>query len=289
MHVAGQVLEDVRVADARAYELSQTDFDELRGLVKTYTGISLSETKRELVKRRFTPRLRALGLDGFDAYIRYVHAYPEDELMEFASAITTNLTSFFRERHHFDYLTSEVVPQLLQSNRSTRRIRVWCSAASTGQEPYSIAMTLLDAIPDINAWDLRILATDIDRACLERADSGIYDLGEIEQVSSALRARWFLRGTGSNAGKAKVRDALKRFVQFRPLNLIGSWPISGPVDVIFCRNVFIYFDKAQQKQIMDRYSRLQAPGAYLFLGHSESLHNLSRDYRLVAHTVYRRV
>lgn len=289
MHVAGQVLEDVRVADARAYELSQTDFDELRGLVKTYTGISLSETKRELVKRRFTPRLRALGLDGFDAYIRYVHAYPEDELMEFASAITTNLTSFFRERHHFDYLTSEVVPQLLQSNRSTRRIRVWCSAASTGQEPYSIAMTLLDAIPDINAWDLRILATDIDRACLERADSGIYDLGEIEQVSSALRGRWFLRGTGSNAGKAKVRDALKRFVQFRPLNLIGSWPMSGPIDVIFCRNVFIYFDKAQQKQIMDRYSRLQAPGAYLFLGHSESLHNLSRDYRLVAHTVYRRV
>lgn len=289
MHVAGQVLEDVRVADARAYELSQTDFDELRGLVKTYTGISLSETKRELVKRRFTPRLRALGLDGFDAYIRYVHAYPEDELMEFASAITTNLTSFFRERHHFDYLTSEVVPQLLQSNRSTRRIRVWCSAASTGQEPYSIAMTLLDAIPDINAWDLRILATDIDRACLERADSGIYDLGEIEQVSSALRGRWFLRGTGSNAGKAKVRDALKRFVQFRPLNLIGSWPMSGPVDVIFCRNVFIYFDKAQQKQIMDRYSRIQAPGAYLFLGHSESLHNLSRDYRLVAHTVYRRV
>lgn len=272
-----------------SYELSQVDFDELRQLVKTHTGIALSASKQEMVKRRFTSRVRTLGLDGFGAYIRYLHGHPEDELVELANAITTNLTSFFRERHHFDYLSSEVVPQLLQTQRATRRIRVWCSAASTGQEPYSIAMTLLDAIPDISAWDLRLLATDISHQCLEQARRGVYALDQLDPVPAALRTRWFQRGAGANAGKVKVRDELRRRVRFEALNLIGKWPISGPIDVIFCRNVFIYFDKAQQKQIMDRYARLQPSGAYLFLGHSESLHSISRDYSLVGQTVYRRV
>lgn len=272
-----------------SYELSQVDFDELRQLVKTHTGIALSASKQEMVKRRFTSRVRTLGLDGFRAYIRYLHGHPEDELVELANAITTNLTSFFRERHHFDYLSSEVVPQLLQTQRATRRIRVWCSAASTGQEPYSIAMTLLDAIPDISAWDLRLLATDISHQCLEQARRGVYALDQLDPVPVALRTRWFQRGAGANAGKAKVRDELRRRVRFEALNLIGKWPISGPVDVIFCRNVFIYFDKEQQRQIMERYARLQPSGAYLFLGHSESLHSISRDYSLVGQTVYRRI
>ena len=272
-----------------SYELSQTDFDELRRLVKTHTGIALSTSKQELVKRRFTPRVRALGLDGFRAYVHYLERHPEDELVEFANAITTNLTSFFRERHHFDYLSSEVVPQLMQTHRGARRIRVWCSAASTGEEPYSIAMTLLDAIPDIGSWDLRILATDISHQCLEQARRGVYALEQIDPVPAALRTRWFLRGTGSNEGKVRVRSEPRRRLRFEALNLIGNWPISGPIDVIFCRNVFIYFDKAQQKQIMDRYARLQPSGAYLFLGHSESLHSISRDYSLVGQTVYRRV
>lgn len=273
----------------RSFELSRVDFDELRRVVKVHTGISLAESKLELVKRRFTPRVRALGLDGFGEYISYVKQHPEDELVELANAITTNLTSFFRERHHFDQLKAEIVPQLMRTNAATRKLRVWCSAASTGQEPYSIAMTLCDAIPDIRAWDVRILASDIDRVCLERAIRGVYDLREIEQLPVTLRNRWFLRGTGTNSGKVKVRDDLKNLIAFRPINLIEDWSLSGPIDVIFCRNVFIYFDKAQQKQILERYAQLQQPGSYLFLGHSESLYKHGNDYAMVGRTVYQRV
>lgn len=271
------------------FELSQKEFDELRRLVKEHTGISLAESKLELVRRRFTPRLRALGLESFGQYANYLKAHVEDEMVDFSNAITTNLTSFFRENHHFEFMARTVLPELARRNAKSRRLRIWCSAASTGQEPYSIAMTVLDHLPDVDSWDVRILATDLDRNCLATASAGIYSLRDIEKVPAAVRNRWFLRGKGEKAERVKVRAVLQDHIDFKPLNLIGEWPMKGPFDIIFCRNVFIYFDKPQQQKIVEKYARLQYPGAYLFIGHSETLNTISRDYTLIGQTVYQRV
>jgi chemotaxis protein methyltransferase CheR len=270
------------------FELSAKEFDDLRCLVKEHTGISLSESKLELVRRRFTPRLRALGLGAFADYVRYLKAHVEEELADFASAITTNLTSFFREDHHFDIMAQTALPDLLARNAATRRLRIWCSAASTGQEPYSIAITLLKHIPDIQSWDVRVLATDLDRQCLDKARAGMYSINDLEKVPADVCNRWFLRGRGSNEKHVRVKDSVKEFIDFKPLNLIGNWPMKGPFDIIFCRNVFIYFDKPQQQKIVEKFAGLQYPGAYLFIGHSETLNAISDDYTLIGKTTYQR-
>lgn len=270
------------------YELTSVEFDALRQLVLQHTGISLSEAKLELVKRRFTPRLRELKLNSFSSYIKYIKNNHADELTHFSNAITTNLTSFFREKHHFEYMKKAVIPHLLTKNYTSRKIRIWSAGCSTGQEPYTLAMVLRENIPDFHRWDVQILATDLDKKCLEIAREGVYRGADLEKAPSTVRSQWFLKCRGSSSDKVKVKQELKEMVSFLHLNLIHDWPMRGPFDIIFCRNVFIYFNKERQKEFVSRFADLQQPGNHLFIGHSETIGDLTDCYRLTGQTVYGR-
>jgi chemotaxis protein methyltransferase CheR len=268
----------------REFTLSDKDFDRLRKLVYQMTGISLNEAKRDLVYSRFTKRLRALELESFSEYCRLVEAGEIDEAEEFANAITTNLTAFFRERHHFDYLASQVVPEIRA--RASRRFRVWSAGCSSGEEPYSIAITLLENWPDMDLWDTKMLATDLDSSVVRKAAAGEYDHQRIATVGAASQRRWF---EAVNDKIMRVRPEVRRLLSFRQLNLMNEWPMSGPFDVIFCRNTVIYFDKPTQRTLFDRYAELQNVGDYLFIGHSESLNHVTTRYELIGQTIYRKI
>jgi chemotaxis protein methyltransferase CheR len=267
-------------------ELGDAEFHEIRRIVHRVTGIALSDTKRHLVQGRLLRRLRALRLTGFRAYIERVESDAQ-ELEEFCNAITTNLTAFFRESHHFDYLAGTVLPLLQRRNASSRRIRIWSAGCSTGEEPYSIAMTVLETVGHLRDWDIRILATDIDSKVLATASAGVYPLDRFEKMPTRLRERHFER---SHEGTHLVASSeLKRLITFKRLNLIDPWPLKGPFDVIFCRNVVIYFDKPTQRILFDRMAGLQRDGDHLFIGHSESLFNVCDRYELIAQTIHKRV
>jgi len=270
----------------REFEFGDEDFEALRALVKQVTGIALSEQKRELVYGRLARRLRALNLKSFREY-RSLLASNSDELVQLCNAITTNLTAFFREPHHFDHLRDEVLkPLAAQGVR--RRIRIWSAACSTGEEPYTIAMTVLEAIPDAERWDLRILATDLDSDVLGKASRGVYAADRLRSLSPERRRRFFTPVQGAREPSFQVTPDLKRLITFKQLNLMHPLPMKGPLDLIVCRNVLIYFDKDTQRDLVSRMSRLQRPGDLLYLGHSESLFKVSNDYTLIGRTIYRR-
>jgi chemotaxis protein methyltransferase CheR len=265
-------------------DFGEEDFSALRALVKEHTGIHLTEQKRELVYGRLSRRLRALGLESFRTYRELLEKNEGDELVQFCNAITTNLTSFFREAHHFQYLREHLLEPRAADPRGARRLRFWSAGCSTGEEPYSLAMTIHEALPDVRRWDVRILATDLDTDVLARGARGLYDEERVRNLSPERIERFFRR---QGAGFA-VRDELKDLISFRELNLMHTLPMKGPLDAIFCRNVVIYFDKDTQRQLFARVAQLQGPGDILFLGHSENLFRVSDDYTLVGKTVYRR-
>jgi chemotaxis protein methyltransferase CheR len=265
-------------------DFGEEDFSALRALVKEHTGIHLTEQKRELVYGRLSRRLRALGLESFRTYRELLEKNEGDELVQFCNAITTNLTSFFRETHHFQYLREQLLSPRAADPRGLRRLRFWSAGCSTGEEPYSLAMTIHEALPDVRRWDVRILATDLDTDVLARGARGLYDEDRVRNLSPERIERFFRR---QGAGFA-VRDELKDLISFRELNLMHTLPMKGPLDAIFCRNVVIYFDKDTQRQLFARVAQLQGPGDILFLGHSENLFRVSDDYTLVGKTVYRR-
>jgi len=271
----------------REYEFSDADFRALRDLVKQMTGINLAETKRELVYGRVSRRLRALGLSSFGEYRRMLEVQDAPELVEFCNALTTNLTSFFRESHHFDYLRDQVLAPLAADPRGTRRLRVWSSACSTGEEPYSIAMTIIESLRDWQKWDIKILATDLDSNVLATAARGSYAADRVKGMQPQRLTRFFREGSGGG-NSYEAGQELKELITFRQVNLTHALPMSGPIDVIFCRNVVIYFDKDTQRDLFARMSRLQRPDDLLFLGHSENLFNVSNDYTLIGKTIYRR-
>ncbi len=276
-----------RTAEPREFVLADREFERLRTLVHRSTGIALSENKRELVYGRLVKRLRHLRLATFGEYCDMVEAGHPEELEALTNAITTNLTSFFREEHHFRQLADEVLPQALAERGATRRLRVWSAACSTGEEPYSIAMTLCQSFAPLAQWDARILATDIDSNVLAKAARGEYSAESIAKMPRAHRERWFKPGA---AGSTQVvPPELKKLIAFKQLNLLKDWPMKGPFDAIFCRNVVIYFDKDTQRLLFDRIANLQEPGAWLFIGHSENLFNVSSRYKLVGRTAYRRI
>jgi chemotaxis protein methyltransferase CheR len=271
----------------REYEFSDADFQRVRRMVHQQLGIALSDSKRQLVYGRLSRRLRALHLREFDTYLQRVEGGDREELQHFRNAITTNLTSFFRENHHFEFLANQLMPHLEFQNRASRRIRIWSAGCSTGEEPYSIAMVLLESASHlVRNWDVRILATDIDTNVLDHATRGVYSNERLEKMDSTRQLRWFDRVPGHE--QFQVSDAVRQLVTFRELNLISDWPMKGPFDVIFCRNVIIYFDRETQRHIVGRMQGLQRPGDYLVLGHSESLLDISADYRLVGNTINRR-
>lgn len=276
---------------AGSYELKPSEFEAIRDLVLVNTGISLADSKRELVKRRFAPRLKALGLNSYSSYVQYVTENYEAESSHFCNAITTNLTSFFRESHHFDFLTQTSLPQLLK--RNARKLRVWSAGCSTGQEAYCLAITLLKAIPDALSRDIKILATDLDENCLATARAGAYCVKDFDKVPPAIVSEYF--GKGMVQVKNMRRDAyvandkLRAMITFNKLNLMQQWPMQGMFDVIFCRNVFIYFDKETQEKILKNFAKYQSPGSYLCLGHSETVANPGAlGYQLIGKTTYLR-
>jgi chemotaxis protein methyltransferase CheR len=279
---------ELAIAGANDYVLTDTQFHRIRQLVREHTGIALSEAKRQLVYGRLARRLRALKLETFGEYIELLERGVAVELEEFTNAITTNLTSFFRESHHFDYLASDVLPKIVARDGGTRRARIWCCAASTGEEPYSIAMVLREAGDILNGFDVKLLATDLDSAVLATGAAGVYNAERLKSVSNARVSRFFRKGSGEHTGKFRAEDELRNLITFKQLNLMHEWPVRGPFDVIFCRNVIIYFDKETQRALFERMAALQRPGDMLFLGHSESLYRVSDKYELVGRTIYRR-
>jgi len=272
----------------REFEFGDEDFQALRKLVRDVTGISLSEQKRELVYGRLARRLRALNLRSFREYRELLARDESGELVQFCNAITTNLTAFFREPHHFEHLRDEVLIPMLHSPPPQRRVRIWSAGCSTGEEPYSIAMTVLETIPDIERWDIRILATDLDSDVVEKARRGIYSAERLQALSPERRERFFAPYPEAKEPSFRVKPGLARLLTVKQLNLMHPFPMRGPLDVIFCRNVLIYFDKDTQRDLVSRISRLQRPGDLLFLGHSETLFKVSNDYALIGRTIYRR-
>jgi chemotaxis protein methyltransferase CheR len=268
------------------FNITDKEFGLLRELIYVHTGIALSDHKRALVCARLARRLRQHGLQNYTEYYELLceHDPEERELMEMVNAITTNKTDFFRELHHFQFLSEHVFPHLRASHN--RRIRIWSAAASSGEEPYSIAMTACESLP-LAEFDIKILATDVDTNMLERATRGVYSIESVVRVPETLRHKYFLRGTRDNDGLARVKPILQSFVRFRRLNLIDEqWPMQGPFDVIFCRNVLIYFDKALQAKLLNRFAALLRPGGYLMLGHAEAIHGFEHLFRTVGHSTY---
>ncbi len=273
---------------AREFAFSDEDFNALRTLVKTHTGINLTDQKRELVYGRISRRLRVLDLHSFRDYRELLSDESGKEFAEFCNAITTNLTSFFRESHHFEYVRDHILVPRLNDAKSSRRVRIWCAGCSSGEEPYSLAMTIRETIPDARGWDIRILATDLDSDVLARGHRGIYPAERLRDISPARVSRFFRETTLNGQPAYTAAPELRDLITFKQLNLMTDFPMKGPLAAIFCRNVVIYFDKDTQRDLFARMARLQESGAILFLGHSESLFKVSTDYSLIGKTIYAR-
>ncbi|HEC13825.1 MAG TPA: chemotaxis protein CheR [Acidiferrobacteraceae bacterium] len=276
------------LAKQREYGFTDEHFNCLRDMVTQYSGIKLPDTKRDMVYGRLVRRLRCLNLDSFEEYCELVSGDSGEERVALINAITTNLTSFFREKHHFELLAGSVIPAVLQANADTRRIRIWSAGCSTGEEPYSIAMTVKEAMPRAVQWDIKILATDLDTNVLDTARSGIYPLERVSGLPEKRLKRWFRRGRGEQSDSVKVVNELQEIIRFRQLNLMETWPMRGPFDIIFCRNVVIYFDKETQKVLFDKIGNLMADDGHLFIGHSESLFKVTDRFTSLGQTAYRK-
>lgn len=264
----------------REFGFTEKDFTRIRALIYKHAGISLSDAKADMVYSRIGRRVRGEGFDSFTAYLDDLESTNNaTELEEFTNALTTNLTSFFREEHHFPVL-AEYLKTL------TGPIRIWCSAASTGEEPYTLAMTACEAFGTLTP-PVEIIATDIDTKVLATAANGIYKDDRIKGLSEQRKKDFLLRGTGANAGTIRVKKELRDLVTFKQLNLLESqWPLKEKFDVLFCRNVMIYFDKPTQTTILKRFVPLMKPDALLFAGHSENFLYVSDDLKLLGKTVY---
>jgi len=270
----------------KEFPMTDKDFQRIAGLAGRYTGIVLGEQKRDMVYGRIARRVRKLKLDSFTRYLDFLEANIELELSDFINVITTNLTSFFRENHHFDYLQKTVLSEVKRKKSATKRIRIWSAGCSTGMEPYSIAMTLLK-FGMASDWDVKILATDLDSDVLDKARTAVYSATEVDGLEESLVKNYFQR---SGAGKeVRVKEKVSKYIHFKRLNLLEKWPHKGPFDFIFCRNVVIYFDKPTQKVLFDRYADMLDVGGYLFIGHSENLNGISDRFESLGNTIYRKI
>jgi chemotaxis protein methyltransferase CheR len=268
----------------KEFDFTRADFERVRGLIYQRAGISLADSKQEMVYSRLARRLRANGIASFASYLDALEAgRMPAEWESFTNALTTNLTSFFREAHHFPLLAEHA---LKARARNGAPLTIWCSASSTGEEPYSIAMTVCEAFDTLTP-PVQIIATDIDTNVLATASAGVYPIERVEKMEQARLRRFFLKGKGAQEGLVRVRPELRQLITFRQLNLLADgWDVKGPFDVIFCRNVMIYFDKATQRKILSRFVPLMKPDALLFAGHSENFLYVSDSLRLRGKTVY---
>lgn len=261
--------------------LTDHDFSKIRTLIHQRAGIALSTQKRQMVYSRLARRLRELRLTEFATYLSFLEADPNgDEWQQFTNALTTNLTAFFREAHHFPVLAEH-------AKKCPQPMTVWCSAASTGEEPYSIAMTLIEALGERAASAASVIGTDIDTQVLAKAATGVFTLEQVSKLPPARLKRFFLKGAGAQAGKVRIRPEVAAMVKFEQLNLLDTkWALREPFDAIFCRNVMIYFDKPTQARILQRFAPLMKPHGLLFAGHSENFSFANDILRLKGQTVY---
>ncbi len=266
----------------REFHFTQADFERIRKLIHQQAGISLAPIKQDMVYSRLARRLRALGLATFAEYLSLLETGDPQEWETFVNSLTTNLTSFFREAHHFDILRKH-----LQAAHH-RPLRIWCSAASTGEEPYSLAITACETFDTLSP-SVEILASDIDTNVLATAQRGVYPMERVERLSAERLQRFFLKGSGAQVGYARMRPELQRLITFTRINLLDPrWPVRESLDVIFCRNVMIYFDKPTQYQILKRFMPLLRPEGLLFAGHSESFLHAADLFHSLGRTVYER-
>ncbi|MEY3879228.1 MAG: chemotaxis protein methyltransferase [Pseudomonadota bacterium] len=265
----------------RDFEFTETDFQAIRQLIYTYAGISLSNTKKAMVYSRVGRRLRANDFIRFCDYLDFLKAGDKVEWQAFVNGLTTNLTSFFREKHHFPILAEHV-----HSIGHNHPIKLWCCAASTGEEAYTMAMTMVDVFGSYTP-PVRILATDLNTQVLKTAADGIYPMERVENLSTDVLQRFFLKGTGNNAGCVQVRQELRDMISFQQLNLLDeNWPIHSPFDAVFCRNVMIYFDKPTQHKVLQKIVPVMRRDALFFAGHSENFHHAQELFSLRGNTVY---
>nr|WP_028081951.1 CheR family methyltransferase [Solimonas soli] len=269
--------------EQREFAFSERDFERARRMIRARAGIALADSKRDMVYSRLSRRLRALRLASFAAYLDLLDDPHADEWEAFTNALTTNLTSFFREAHHFDTLKA-----LLGATPQRRPLLLWSAAASTGEEPYSMAIAACEAFGTLTP-PVRILASDLDTQVLQSAERGIYPLERVERLDRERLRRFFRRGSGPYEGQCRVIDELRALVHFRQLNLLDArWPLRGPYTAIFCRNVMIYFDKPTQRDVLTRLVPLLADDGLLFAGHSESFFHAADLVHSCGRTVYRR-
>lgn len=269
----------------REFAFSNDDFRFLTELVGERTGIVLAQHKKDMVYSRLARRLRVLGLKSFAEYCEMVQGEQgADEIGNLVNAITTNLTNFFREGHHFEHLRDHVLAPMARNKE--RRLRLWSAGSSSGMEAYSMAMTVRAALKDVDAWDARILATDIDTNMLRTGREGSYPLDQLENIPPDYR-RDVLRDKKNEC--IVMSDALKQLIAFKTLNLLEHWPMKGPFDAIFCRNVVIYFDRPTQQALFNRMAQLLKPDGWLYIGHSENLFKVCDRFKTAGRTIYRRI
>ncbi len=275
---------------SREFKFTQKDFDFLRTISNTRTGIVVSDEKFDMFYARLSRRIRKLGLGDFKQYCDFIEADKSgDEVLELVNAITTNLTAFFRENHHFEFLSNTVLPKILIENKNERKIRIWSAGCSTGEEPYSLAITLKENLPANLHWDIQILATDIDSNVLAAASKGVYAEARVKDMPKKLLRDWFMKGQGVNAGSVRVKPGARSLINFGQLNLMENWNVGDIKDVIFCRNVVIYFDRESKTKLINRYADNLKDGGYLFIGHSESLYKITDRFELIGNTIYQKV
>ncbi len=270
------------------WTLGDGDFEYFRNVVYRESGIRLTELKKALVQARLTKRIRQLKMGSFAEYSEFVRENYNDELVHLINCITTNKTDFFRENRHFEFMENTIFPEWMGKKKNS--IRIWSAGCSTGEEPYTIAMVVLEHLPGAAAKDVKILATDIDTTVLEKGATGMYSADNVADIDTPLLKKYFLRGRGPNEGNFMAKDPLKKMIRFRRLNLLDeTYPMKGQFDLIFCRNVIIYFDRETQLRLFERFYNYLRDDGYLFVGHSETLTGLTSRFKLVSNSIYRKV
>ena len=267
------------------FPMTDDDFARIQEIAYKHTGILLTAEKKSLVYGRLVRRVRQLNMPGFAEYCDLIARAGYTEKVEFINAITTNLTSFFRESYHFSHLKQDVVPALIDSNKQNKKIRIWSAGCSTGEEPYSIAL-VLKTFRILYDWDVRIFATDLDWKVVNEAQAGVYTADKLRSIPSDYH---HLLNFDRRQGTLKIRDEVRDMVSFRQLNLLDAWTLVGPIDLIFCRNVIIYFDQVTQQKLFDRFANILGRQSYLYLGHSESMLGTTDRFKPLGHTIYQKL
>jgi len=274
------------IASSREFLFTQKDFERVRSLVKNGAGIALSDKKFDMVYSRISRRIRQCRLTNANEYLNFVES-DRQEYVQFINALTTNLTYFFREKHHFDFVENTVVNEWRARSPAPNQLRLWSAGCSTGEEAYSLAMTVKPFVNSYPMCDLKILATDIDTSVLVKGKEAVYDVEQLKGVSPSQRIHYFKKA-GEHLHLLQVKDDIKSMVFFKTLNLMDHWPMSRSFDLIFCRNVLIYFDRPTQQQLLQRFADRLKIGGYLILGHSESLGDVAKQFDFLGKTIYRK-